>query len=1208
MKQKTRRLTSLVTSLLMSVSIVTAPWGSSAAPAMPEKGSTAIVGLTTNYDSNPIGIGTDTVRFGWKMQSNLIGQQQDAYEITVKDSSGEVIWQKSEESSESVGIRYEGPQLNNESVYSWTVTVTGQDGARYCSEPAFFETGCDFGDAEWIIPQSQENGAPMFRTEFELESEKIASARLYITTLGVYDAYINGSEVQKLQDGELVDDTLAPGWTDYDGYDYTGYINYQTYDVTSYLNSDEIALGVMVGDGWYKGEHGRTNKLYLKTVGDEETAELALLAKLVVNYTDGSKKVLVTNQDDWKTSDYSPVLSNDFYLGTSYDARIARAIDGWNQPGYNDSAWTTPEIVQYPGEVLPGDSSIAYFTPQYDKLAVNGEDSFKYSEIVPAEEDDVYDTGHVVREPVDVHGDILLKAGETLILDLGQNISGVTETVCSGEEGTVMTIRHAEMLNDGYLNEKYSDGGSDGPRGTLYTVALKSAANTDRYVFAGGGQETFLPPFAFRGFRYVEITATDDITVHSVKGRVITSIQKETGSIETSDAQVNQLFSNAKWSQIDNYLSIPTDCPQRAERRGWTGDAQIFAQTGLYNFDSVNFLENYLDVLNSGLETVGFYRYTAPAYGLTATRMITSGWSDAGVVIPWTLYRQTGDAYYIEEYYDNMCTYMQAVKDKGYSQMLFGDWLSFYATSLPCINQIYRLYTLQLMSEMAAVIGETEDAAQFDADFAVERTAFIQKYVDANGNLLTATADNVQDRLTRHGYPYVDNAQCGLLWALKLGLYDTQDQKEAMVRNLILSIANENQEIRPDSGENTLAVGFLGVNVILPVLSEIGELDTAYDLLLSEGLPSWLYSVTTGATTIWERWDSYTFERSFGTSGMNSFNHYAYGSCIEWMYSHMAGITQDDENPGFKKVILQPSMDQDGRIHFVNGSYDSYYGTIESNWTSEAGKMTSYRTVIPANTTATLYLPVEDSAVILNTKGAAYTGDDIRNGQICSVFELTAGGYDFSMEDGVITVNAAQGYVDASAPVKSVDAPETAQVGTNFVVKVITADSVTDVRLYNEYDMVVGPKSVAVADNGDGTKTWALILSAGTVGSRTFRAVTKGSESYYEDSGVTVSIEITSVAPVLSSFDLPETAVANRTFIVKATTDMAATKISVYNEFGAKMGLRSLSYKVVDGQKVWTGVMAIGTKGDRTFTATAVNKYGVQSEAVTDSISVRAYA
>ena len=327
------------------------------------------------------------------------------------------------------------------------------------------------------------------------------------------------------------------------------------------------------------------------------------------------------------------------------------------------------------------------------------------------------------------------------------------------------------------------------------------------------------------------------------------------------------------------------------------------------------------------------------------------------------------------------------------------------------------------------------------------------------------------------------------------------------------------------------------------------------------------------------------------------------------MYENMSGIQKDESNPGFKNTILQPSVDASGRISFVNGSYESYYGAIESNWTADDGRMNSYHAAVPANTTATLYLPVEASDVILNTSGAKYLGDDIRNDQVCAKFELAAGGYDFTIEDGVITVDVAEGYVDDGAAVQSIDAPEAAQVGSDFDVTVVTAGSVTDVKLYNEYDMAIGAKAVNVTENEDGTKTFVITVSLGTVGNdRVIKAVTKDATGILTDSGMSVTIDITSIPPVLVSFDLPETAVANRTFIVKATTDMAATKIAVYNEFGTKMGIKSLSYKVVDGQKVWTGVMAIGTKGDRTFTATAVNKYGAPSEAIADSVSVKAYA
>lgn len=977
-----------------------------AAPAAAESAADSIGNLKVDYQSNPLGIDFGDVKFSWNMTSGRTGAAQKAYEITVTDEKGKVVWNKKADSGISTGIAYGGEELKLQTRYIWNVKVTAENGEVYISEDAFFETGTDFSDAQWIKQTVESQAAPLFRTEATLDNKEIASARLYMTSMGIYEAYINGQEV--VSD---VDDIFNPGWVEYNDY-----VNYQTYDVTSYVKAGENCIGAVVGNGWYKGRiSGSADyKNAFGDTGDAAAKELALLGKLVVTYADGSTDVVTTDEDTWTYSNQSPYLVNDFYDGETFDANVAKAIDGWNEVGYEpQTEWAKPEADEYYGEVKANAKATARIAKEYTQVPIAAY-TYNESENRAPDADLVY--GSVVEHPVNVTQPVTLRAGDKLIVDMGQNMVGVSRMVVSGDKDTKVKQRFAEMLNDGKDPDGEGTCGSDGPKGTIYTASLingglGNALCEDTYILSGEGQESYRASLTYHGFRYIEISTTKDVIIHGIDGKVITGVGDQTGFIETSDANVNKLFKNALWGQIGNYLSVPTDCPQRAERYGWTGDAQLFAQTGAMNFEVNAFLENYIQIMNSYLNLYAdsqgaFYGPVIPnGYFFPA---LGCGWSDAGVLIPWVLYQQNGDLSMIRQYYPEMDRYMNYVYENGYSTFLFGDWLAFTAASTQCINMEYQYYTSQLMAKMAGLLGKTEDVQKYEKRSEEVKEAFLAKYVDENGNLLSGSADGFPT-VGFSGAPTQDNAQTGLLWALKLGLYDSQQTRNTMVRNLVKNIRNKNQSMREGQPENTLSVGFLGVNVILPVLTSIGEPDVAYDLLFQDACPSWLYAVKNGATTIWERWNSYSQEDSFGDYGMNSFNHYSYGACVEWMYNYMSGIKADENAPGYKKFILQPSVDAAGRLDYVNGSYESVYGTIQSNWTAEDGKMTSYTAVVPANTTATLYLPIKEiqAKAMAVPEGVEYAGMEEHNGMKTAKYNLQAGSYQFAVSDEEDAANAA---------------------------------------------------------------------------------------------------------------------------------------------------------------------------------------------------------
>ena len=969
-------------------------------PAMAEPTATTIGNLTIDYQIDPLGIETDQpIRFGWNMASSLVGQGQIAYQIDVTDASGNAVWSSGRvESAESAGIAHAVDGLEKSTRYNWTVTVDTIDGQSITSEPASFVTDADMSAAQWIIPVQDNGSMPLVRTEQAL-SGTVASAYLSISALGCYTVSINGVALQPNGVNEL----FAPGWTDYNSF-----VNYQTYDVTDYLGSDTLVLGVELFKGWYAGKIGSEGH-YGGAIGAENANELALIAHLVINYEDGTRQIIDTNETDWLSSELSPVLANDFFDGETYDANVAGEIAGWNKAGYDTSAWSGVTAGTYTGELRSSSKAAARMAEEYTRIPAAAY-TYNDDETISADAQG-NDFGAIVEHAVDPNGEIALSSGEKLIVDVGQNSAGVVEFTVTGPQGATVTLTHAEMLNDGRSNPVNAAGGSDGPAGSLYMKAITNAEVTDRYILSDEAEQTFVPLHTYHGFRYVQFQSDADVVLKNIRGKVITGVGAKTGKLETNNADLNQLISNTNWSQISNYLSLPTDCPQRGERAGWTGDAQLFAATGVYNFDVYAFLENYNEIMQEHAATHGnAYGAIMPAAFVGFFAMVvSSGWSDAGIVIPWVLYQQTGDTALIEMYYSQMDAYMDYVMENGYDQGLFGDWLGTAPASTQYLNSVYQIYTTQLMEKMANAIGNAVMAEKYAGRYDVLKAAFLEHYVDTEGNVLSATADGAT--VSNHGFTIIDNAQTALLWALKCGLYETDAQRDTMIENLLINVRNERGAVREGAAENTLSVGFLGVNVILPVLTEIGAADVAYDLMLQNQMPSWLYSVQNGATTIWERWNSYSIEESFGDSGMNSFNHYSYGACLEWMYKYMSGIDIDEDIPGFKHIILQPTIDADGEIDTVNGSYESVYGEIVSNWTSEGGVMNAYHAVIPANTSATLYLPItEAQASGVECAGVTFTGMTTHFGVEVAQFELASGGYDFTIATDITAAALAEGY------------------------------------------------------------------------------------------------------------------------------------------------------------------------------------------------------
>lgn len=861
---------------------------------------TTVGNLQTENTTNPIGIGTRNPRFNWQIVSDKRGVAQTAYEILVSNTAADLskgnAWSSGKVTSDqSVFIAYKREALKSSTRYFWKVKIWDNAGkATAWSDPAFFETGflssTDW-KAKWIesgLPGDEVLGAsPYFRKVFDL-TKPIASARLSITAHGMYEASINGKRVG--------DAFLTPGWTSY-----KTRLQYQVYDVTASLTKGPNAIGVILGDGWYRGHLAwEDNKnIYGNKVG--------VLAQLSITYSDGTSETIVTDEQ-WKTHT-GPIVSSSIYHGERYDAQ--RELPDWNKAGFDAAAWTPVTVKDIPLNNLTA------------------------SESAPV-------TKHETFKPVKV---ITTPKGEKVI-DFGQNLTGWVQFKVSGAKGTVVTIHHAEVLDK---------------KGNFYTDNLRAAKAEVRYTLKGNGEETFEPHFTFFGFRYIRITGyPGEINPANFQAISLYSNMSPTGNFECSNALVNQLQHNIQWGQRGNFLDVPTDCPQRDERLGWTGDAQAFARTASFNFDVENFFAKWLKDLAADQQSDGRVPFVIPNV-LKPTDGGSAGWADAATIIPWTMYVAYGDKKILEDQYASMKSWIGFMQANSTDNLWnigfhFGDWL-FYrpfddndgrsaVTDKYLIAQAFYAHSLDLTIKTAKLLGATDDVARYTSLLEKVKAAFMNEYVTPNGHLVSST-------------------QTAYVLALNFDMLPESMRKQAaefLVKNI-------------KSYGTHLTTGFLGTPYLTHVLTRFGYSDVAYQLLLQESYPSWLYPVKLGATTIWERWDGIRTDSTFQTPGMNSFNHYAYGAIGDWLYRASTGIDTEEDGAGYKHIRIQPHMG--GGFTFANGDLQTHYGKVSSHWKTENGNFT-LTIDVPANTKATVYLPAASSETITESGKAINTVREIK--------------------------------------------------------------------------------------------------------------------------------------------------------------------------------------------------------------------------------------
>ncbi len=851
--------------------------------------------LRTDHLKNPVGYQLGEPCLSW-IVTEARGERAVKARVQIgMDAELTQLVFDSGERSDIDALGYAPPlKLAEATRYYWRVRVWDDAGDCADSDTAYFETAAVLAQGTWITAPFDANVHPLFRRRFEL-SKPVASARLYISGLGVYEAWLNGKKVG--------DEYLAPFCNDYNLW-----TQYQTYDITQQLQTGSNAIGVMLGNGWYKGRFGFVDKM-----GELYGSSFQLICELHMTYADGSTQ-MICSDESWLCAP-SPVLESSIYDGEVWDSR--RQIPGWAEPACDETGFV-------PAVRAP--SPLGALTPRLSP---------------PVR----------VMQTVEPVGLIHTPAAEQVV-DFGQNMTGWVEFTCREPAGTEIVFQFGEILqNDNFYNEN-----------------LRTAKQEYRYV-ADGKVTRVRPHFTFYGFRYMKVCGISDLHLDDFTGCVIYSDMDVCGRITTSNPKVNRLFENALWGQKGNFLDVPTDCPQRDERMGWTGDAQVFCATACYNMYTPAFYRKFLYDMKLEQDTLeGAVPHVVPdvlgqidrilhkhdkksGNVAVSTAHSSCAWADAATVIPWTVYEAYGDKTMLRAQYGNMKAWTDHIRSVDVNKcggrylwadgFHFADWLaldnyhrgSSYGASDPYyIASAYYYYSASLTAKAARVLGIVDDAAYYE-DLAVHIKSAIQdEYFTKTGRLAVDT-------------------QTALVLALRFDLVP-DEFRQRLIKRL--------QEKLEEEG-NHLTTGFVGTPFLCPVLTECGLSQTAYTLLCNEDYPSWLYEVNMGATTIWERWNSVLPDGSISDTGMNSLNHYSYGSIVEWMYRYMCGVRVTA--PGFRRFMVKPYVD--ARFDWAQMEYDSAVGRIESGWCRTADGYT-FHVVVPFDAEASFVVTLDCREVSIN--------------------------------------------------------------------------------------------------------------------------------------------------------------------------------------------------------------------------------------------------
>ena len=880
-----------------------------AAAPLPRPSPARAVQLRVEHLATPLGIDAARPRFSWQMADARRGARQSAYRILVASSAAKVspgaadVWDSGIVAADSsVDVTYGGPPLEPRRRYWWTVCIRDRGGrAAPCAAPSWWETGMMGG--RWVASWIAASSAPLDTiapAPADAEGSGAGRVPLLRRAFRLSDVPVRarvyatalGSYRLTVNGAPAGPGVLVPDWTDY-----RYRLTYQTYDVTRLLRRGGNAVGVVLGAGWYAGRMGYSSKRYAYG-----PPPVRLLLELHLTYADGHEDVIASDTS-WRAA-AGPILFSEIYDGEAYDARLEQP--GWDRPGFDDGRWHAVIPEPAPSLVLQSQN-----IPPIERTAALHPRT-RWS-----------------------------PAPGTWVFDLGQNIAGWARLVVHGERGTRVRMRFAEILDQDGKN--------------ITQINLRSAKATDTYVLKGRGIETFEPHFTYHGFRYVEVTGFPGSPgLGAVTGIAANTALPETADLTTSSAAVNRLWENIRWTQRANLYSVPTDCPQRDERMGWMGDAQVFWRTASYNMDMAAFGEKWLADVRDGQTAAGCFPNYAPNF-LGDRPCGAPGWADAGVIIPWTVWKQYGDTRVLAEQWDAIERYLRFIGDsnpdflwKRGKTVQFGDWLpagstkSWGETNTDLIATAYWAYDAALTAEMARALGKDSAADAYDRLSARVRTAFDGAYVEPDGRVGAPflNPDSVRSEFTQTAY----------VLALRFGLVPDSLRARA-VRHLADDIAAHGWH---------LTTGFLGSAYVLPVLSDGGRDDVAFRLLLQETFPSWLYEVKHGATTTWERWNG-----DHGDPGMNSYSHYAFGAVGEWLYRYLAGIDEAPGSVGFGAIEIRPRWA--APLAAVRAVYRSPRGTIASAWRRLGNGAIEVTVTIPANTRGRVILPSGPQAIEAGT-------------------------------------------------------------------------------------------------------------------------------------------------------------------------------------------------------------------------------------------------
>jgi len=863
--------------------------------------------LRCEYLVDPLGIDVVKPRLSWVLESEEKSQKQTAYHIIVASSEDLLaenkgdLWDTNQVDSEQCNqINYEGKELKSEMFCYWKVKVWDKDGRPSdWSSSSLWSMGLlnktDW-KAKWIGEQPRKRPnlikrklrkklIPSPLLRKSFKAEKdVAQALVYITALGEYELRINGKRVG--------DHILAPEWTDY-----KKRVQYQTYDVTELIQSSNNVIGVTLADGWYAGHVGPGIPMHHSYYGINRT----VLIQLIIENSDGTKED-INSDSSWKIFADGPIQKVDHFMGEIYD--IGKEQKNWDGPGFDESEWQPVTV--------------------YD--SINIELNAQMNEPIRIVEE-INSTA--LTEP---------KPG-LFVFDLGQNIQGwckihLNSSICS--PNSTIILRHGEMIE---------------PDGTVFTTNLRTAKAIDKYILKDVEDRWVQPHFTYHGFRYVEIEGLKEgckPNLDTIIGCVISSSTSVVGSFESSDSTLNQLWRNILWTQIDNLISIPTDCPQRDERMGWMGDAQVFSQSSIYNMDMAAFYTKYIRDIRDSQKKGRFADFVPYPYNrgphLVICMVGSPAWADAGIIIPWDIYLNYGDKRIIEQHYDAAKRFVNYVhrknrkliwkKKKGFN---YGDWLNsskfktdkYKQGKIPKVvfATAYFAHSAELVSKMAQLLGQDAEHEHYSNLADNIKKAFIQRFVNEEGII-------------------EGESQAGYALALNYNILP-EDKRQKAVELMIKEIENY---------DGRISTGFCTTLKIMIELTRWGHNAVAYKLLFSRRFPSWFYMIDQGATTMWERWDGWTKERGHQSRFMNSFNHYSIGSVVEWIYRVILGINLDESKPGFKHIIIKPQPG--GPLTWAKGHYNSLYGKIEVEWRTNNDDF-SLKVSIPPNTTATVHLPSE---------------------------------------------------------------------------------------------------------------------------------------------------------------------------------------------------------------------------------------------------------